>query len=366
MLRGALRAVRYARCWSKGADVERHEIEIDREGTTLPASFLTPACGQRPLPGWIVLGGITRMGRFHPQLSRFANALAASGAGVLIPEVPEWRDLRLAPAVTVPSVRAAVHALDQISDVRHGGYGLVGFSFGAPQAALASTDPELAERISCVMLFGGYCDVERTLRCALTGEHEWGGVQHRIVPDPYGRWVLASNYLTRVPGCEDAGDVASALRQLALASTERRVPAWDERLNGLRDELRLQIPSSRQELYDLFAPVDVPAGCERRESMASELAAACRGADPLLDPTSRVDRMRVPIKLFHGRGDRLVPFTESLRFRDRLKATASPDLTVTGLFAHSAGTKTGSLGSRVRENLILLRGLQRALGEVGA
>ena len=34
---------------------------------------------------------------------------------------------------------------------------------------------------------------------------------YRMDPDPYGRWIVGGNYLTRIPGLEDAGDVASAL-----------------------------------------------------------------------------------------------------------------------------------------------------------
>lgn len=224
MLRSALRTLRYARSWKNGSTMSLHEIEIERDGMSLPATFILPTSDQGSLLGWIVLGGVTRMGRFHPQLARFTHALAESGVCVIAPEIPEWRDLRLESRVTVPTVRAAVHALDARSDVRPGKFGLVGVSFGAPQAAITANHEELSERIGCVVSFGGYCDLQRTLRCQLTGLHEWEGVTRRIDPDPYGRWVLASNYLTEVPGCEDAADVAAALRRLALASTEQRLP----------------------------------------------------------------------------------------------------------------------------------------------
>ena len=168
MLRSVVRTVRYARSWKCGPAASLHEIEIERGGTSLPATFISPTSYRGALPGWIVLGGITRMGRFHPQLVRFAHALAASGAGVIVPEIPEWSDLRLAPRITVPTVRAAVHALDARPEVRAGKFGLIGFSFGGPQAAIAANHEELSERIAGVVSFGGYCDIERTLRCQLT------------------------------------------------------------------------------------------------------------------------------------------------------------------------------------------------------
>jgi pimeloyl-ACP methyl ester carboxylesterase len=231
---------------------------------------------------------------------------------------------------------------------------------------VASSHPELAERSASVVSFGGYCDLQRTLRCQLTGLHEWRGVTHRIDPDPYGRWVLASNYLTQVPGFADAGEVAAALRRLALASTEGRVPAWDARHDALKAELRRGFALDGRELFDLFAPpTGMPLVADaRREQMSVALADACRRSEPLLDPVPHLSQARVPVHLFHGRGDRLVPYTESLRLRDRLASRVPASVTVTGLFAHSADYRPAALFERVRENWVFLRGLERALAAV--
>ena len=361
-----MRTLRYARSWKNGCAVALQEIEVEREGLTLPATFAAPVAHRGELPGWIILGGITQMGRFHPQLSRFAHALASSGAAVVVPEVPEWKDLRLAPSIAVPTVRAAVRALDARPEVRHGRYGLVGFSFGAPHAAMAASHEELAERIAGVVSFGGYCSLERTMRFQLTGLHEWQGETRHIDPDPYGRWVLASNYLTQVPGYEDAADVAAALRRLALAATQQRVPAWDPRHDALKGELRKSLCSRRQALFDLFAPHTAsPAGnLEELEAMGLALALACRRSDPLLDPMLVLSRLRVPLHLFHGRGDRLVPYTESLRFHEGVSAGLTAHVTVTGLFAHSADHRPAAISDRLREGMILFRGLRRMLSSV--
>ena len=41
--------------------------------------------------------------------------------------------------------------------------------------------------------------LERTLACMLTGDHEWDEQTYQLEPDPYGRWVVGGNYVTRVP-----------------------------------------------------------------------------------------------------------------------------------------------------------------------
>lgn len=359
--------MRYARSWKAGCDVVARELDIERDGRSVPATLVLPAAnGGPPLPGWIVLGGVTRMGRFHPQLVRFGNALASSGAAVLIPEVPEWRDLRLAPAVTMPTVRAAVDALRSRPEVLPGRRGLIGFSFGAPQAAIAAASDELSDDIAGVVLFGGYCDLERTLRCQLTGCHEWDGVDHELNPDPYGRWCVASNYLTYVPGCEDAADVAAALRRLAVASTELRLAAWLPQHDALMSELRGGIARTRRPLFDLFAHTSDASLTDRAdgEQMALALARACRRVDPLLDPSESLGRVNKPTRLIHGRGDRLVPFTESLRFQNRLPAHVRSHVTVTGMFAHSADAAPPSMCARLWEGAVLFESLRGVINTV--
>ena len=75
--------------------------------------------------------------------------------------------------------------------------------------------------------------------------------------------------------------------------------------------------------------------------------------------------MRVPIHLFHGRADRLVPYTESLRFQKRLPETLDSGVTVTGLFAHSADNRPGAMSTRVRESIVFFMAMQGVLDWVG-
>ena len=362
MLRGMLRTMRYARSWKSGGNVVVHETEIERDGAWVPATLVLPTRQRGPLPGWIALPGVSRMGHSHPQLVRFANALACSGAAVLLPEVPEWRRLHVSPRATAPTIRGCIDLLRNRHDVHPGKIGLIGFSFGAPQVAIAAAREDLADHIAGIVLFGGYCDLERTLRCQLTGDHEWQGIRYALSPDPFGRWVVASNYLTDVPGHEDAGDVAAALRPLAAAASEQRIPAWEPHHDEMIEELRLALPMTRRALFDLFATSTTAErpGHEECLEMATKLARACRRVEPLLEPARDLGRVHLPTRLIHGRGDRLSPFTESLRLMQRLPETARRGVTVTGLFNHTADSSPGSLFERVREGVTFfgaLRGL---------
>ena len=358
--------MRYVRGWKNGTDVDVSEVMIDRQGSPIPATFVVPEGDGGPYPGWVVMGGITRMGRRHPQLVRFQRALASSGFAVLVPEVPEWQELRIAPHVTIPTIRAGIAALRERPEVKPGKVGLVGFSFGAPMIVLASMMEDLAAEIGGVALFGGYCDLDRTLTCSLTGVHEWQGVTHRLDPDPVGRWVLASNYLTDAPGFEDAADVADALHQLARVAGDLRVRGWHPQHDALKRDLRAGVAPERRELYDLFArPTTDPAPDDGAcAAVAESLAEAVRRAEPLLDPGRHLSKVQTPVTLIHGRDDRLVPYTESLRFHECLPDSVASDVTITGLFAHTAGLAPDSLSSRVRESLVFFQALRRVLTTV--
>jgi pimeloyl-ACP methyl ester carboxylesterase len=366
LLKGVLRTGRYARSWRRGADILVEDTDIDRDGTRVPATLMRPAGIDGALPGWIALGGVSCMGRHHPQLVRFAQALAASGAAVLIPEIPEWRELRLAPLAVAPTMRGCIDRLLAHPDVAPAPFGLIGFSFGAPQVAIAASDGCLGESVAGIVLFGGYCSLERTMTCQLTGEHEWEGVEHQLSPDPFGGWVVAANYLTEVPGWEDAADVATALRRLANASSGQRISAWDPHHDALIGELRQTLPSRRRRLFDIFAR---PSGspCQDRDEsrqIAGLLAEACRRVEPLLDPVAALASVDLPTRLVHGRGDRLIPFTEGLRLHQGLSDRARRTLTVTRMFNHSADSAPTGIVDRARESLKMLGAIRGMINTV--
>ena len=87
------------------------DVTYMRGGRQLPATVFRPANTTRPLPGWVVLHGLTRTGRGHASLKRFAHAVARAGNTVFVPDIPEWRDLRVAPALAIETIHAAAAAL---------------------------------------------------------------------------------------------------------------------------------------------------------------------------------------------------------------------------------------------------------------
>jgi pimeloyl-ACP methyl ester carboxylesterase len=319
------------------------EVFYRRAGGEVEATVYRPARQRGTLPGWVVLHGLTRPGRRHPALIRFARAVAHAGNVVMVPEIPEWRELRVAPAISVETIRAAVRALQQRADVDHTHVGLFGFSFGATQALIAAADGPTAGLLHGIASWGGYGDIRRVFRFGLTGLYELDGTMYQTRPDPYGAWVIAANYLTHASGYGGADGVARALYQLALESGERRVDASDPMYDPVKLRLREQLPAEQRELFDLIAPLTTGPlpDVERTLALADTVADTALRLDPLLDPQPFLPAVRVPVRVAHGRDDRLIPFSESVLLARALPRRHLAGVTITSLFQHSGGTQSG-------------------------
>lgn len=355
--------VQYAR--SGGDAVHCEESGYVRDGERLPASVYVLAGRRREaMPGWVLLHGLTVTGRAHPSLDRFARALAASGAIVFVPEIPEWRRLEPAPARSLATIRAALEEIGRIPGVDDGRIALLGFSFGATQALMAAADPQCASRLRAVAAWGGYSDLHRLCRFGVTGDHELDGQRYRLEPDPYGRWLMLGNYLTGIPGHEGHHTLAAAFRNLALEAGRSGVFAGDPVHDALKLEFRRVLSDDERYLWDLAAPMSgqpIPDPDEAR-AIAAQLADAALARDPLLDPRPYLPNVRVPTFLAHGRDDRVVPFTETIRAARALGPECRRSCTITALFAHSGGAaQRFGTPAHVRESVRFVALLRRLL-----
>ncbi len=325
-----------------GAVVEE-ETEYGRNGQTLPATLYRPRREKRALPGWVPLHGLTFQGRHHPSLRRLARALAASGSAVLVPDLPEWRALRIAPGPTVQTIKAAVLTLDGLGITAPGRIGVIGFSFGATQSLMAATDPVLDGHLAGIAAWGGYADIGTASRFAFLGEHELDGRTYRLEPDPYGRWILGGNYLRLIADDPAMEGVADALLQLALEAGRMKVMSWEPFMDPVKVRIREPLDLRQRELFDLIAPPTGHALDPSRRRQVAELVdrllAAATAADPLLDPGPYLGRVPVPVFLAHGRGDRLIPWTEMIRLRRALPPAGVVSAGITSLFSHSRGER---------------------------
>jgi pimeloyl-ACP methyl ester carboxylesterase len=358
-----LRTLRYARAWLGSPQrCEEEEILLDRGDRLVPGTIVRPLGARGPLPAWVVLHGITRRGRAHEQLQRFTRALVDTGAVAIVPDVPEWRQLELAPRLAVPTIRAAIAGLRASAWGRDEPVGTIGFSFGAPHVIAATSHPDLADAVAGSVGFGAYCSLERTARYFMTGMHEWGGRAHHLPPDAYGRWILAANYLTAIPEHAAASDAAFALRSLAMLSGDLGLVSTDPRLDVRKLALRASVAEERRWLFDLFAPPAAALPDPAHALHAAEaLAAAGRRTDPEGEPSEALANVSRPVHVLHGRRDTVIPFSEGLRLRAALPSSTWSRVTVTSLFGHAGEGSPAAAMRSARELPSFLRALRGVL-----
>jgi pimeloyl-ACP methyl ester carboxylesterase len=326
------------------------------------AGTLYMPAGRGPFPGWVILHGLSVHGHQHPTLLRFVAAMVRSGSAVLVPEIASWRRLRIAAAESHEILVQAVNVLTADPRIRDDAVGLVGFSFGSTQALAASADTRIAGRVRTCVGFGGYADLRRTMRYFVDGRHEWEGRLLQGTPDPYGRWVATLNYLTRVPGLEGMERVEAGLERLARTSGERLAVLDSDTYRAINAEIRSGLRGEELRVWELVAPRDEqevvrdPAGLE----LAGEIAETALREEPLIDPAHAFPRLACRVVLSHGVDDRLIPFSETLRLRDRLPAHLSVTTRLTGLFVHSERAVLPAIGF-LREGVGFLRLLRAAL-----
>lgn len=360
------RTLRFARGWIRpDAGLRPRTVELGAVAGGDPATglFLDGGNRQEPRQGWVVLHGITRPGPRHPALVHFASALASTGVRVLIPEIPEWRRMDLAPARAQEIIGLAVDRLANDPGTSPGGVILLGFSFGSAQALYhlsaraARGEPAPVRGVAG---WGGYADLGRTVHFQFTGEHGWGEESYREVPDPYGRWVVGANILPLIPDLPGSRAVAEALRQLAIRSSDLQLPGSSPDFDGVKLQHRVALPRPARPIFDLFAPRSglAPAR-EPAVEMTERLIQAARDQIPLLDPLPLIDTVPVPVRLLHARSDHLIPFTETLAAAELLEGrTSGLDTRILGLFGHSGGSAGGGIRDRARGSLSFLEAIR--------
>jgi pimeloyl-ACP methyl ester carboxylesterase len=327
--------------------------------------------GGHPLPGWVVLHGLTVPGIEHRSLRRFARSLAATGARVLVPEIPPWTRLAFAPdeARRIAAAAVAAHARDP--GVAPGGVHLAGFSFGGPQALALAADPGMRGELASVLAWGSYGRLDTTIRFGFTGEHRSSEGLEVLRPDPYGRWIVGANLLPATPGFEGSDAVAQGLHRVAFHAGETGLDAFDPELARYAAAVRAGIPAGDRPLLDLFLPPD--GGTPPHDAAAEVASALLRTAHarmPALDPLPELGEIAVPVHLLHGRCDVLIPWSETERIDALIRPRAvSVHTTITGLFSHSGDLGGGwgvrALAGRARESARFVGALRRILGSPG-
>ena len=262
------------------------EVTLVAGDTSFTADLYRPA---RPRGALVLVHGLSRAGRHHPELARLARLLAARGVVVLVPHLEGMVAFTL-------SGRETAKVSATIDHARRFGVpiGVAGFSFGAGPALLAAA---AAPDVHVVGSFGGYADLRRVIRFITTGVHELDGQRYVQAPEPYNRWKL----LALLAGFVDEPTEREALGVIVaqrLADPAADTAALETRLAPTATAM-LALVRARDD-------ADVARGL-------AALPPRAHAALDAMSPVTVVARLRGRLLIAHGTDDVSIPFTEGLR-----------------------------------------------------
>jgi hypothetical protein len=267
-------------------EVLRQDVVIVSGARKIPADLYGPPA---PRAALVIVHGLSRSGRRHPEIVRLARLLGQHGQLVLVPELDGLVKFALTGS-EVEDIRAALrHLRDWGRPI-----GIAGFSFGAGPALLAAADvPE----IRVVGSFGGYADLANVIAYVTTGAHAFAGQRYTQRQEEYNRWKL----LALLAGVLERGPDRGTLSGIA----ERRLanPADDTR------ELEAALGPQGQAVLRLTRNRDEGAVA----GLVAALSPDTRRMLERMSPLASMPRLRGRLLIAHGAGDESIPFTESLR-----------------------------------------------------
>lgn len=270
-------------------------VEFLTQGRHTPLSAVTAAPEHEPLPvpgaavdryvrpgsrrdvPLVLVHGFTPEGKDDPRVREAAALMARAGFDVAVPAIPGLTRGRLRPEDTEPVVATLA--------ARRAPAVVLGVSVGAGPALLAAADPRVRDRVRAAVSLGGYASALEVLRFWLTGAYAFGEARGRVVHDPEQvRMFVRAN--------------ADLLDPAARAELEAADPGRAARF--------LAAPTPELQRYlDSLSPLRVAPD------------------------------IRARLILVHGRGDRAVPYTESLRLAAARRERTT--LVLVGVLDHVEG-----------------------------
>jgi pimeloyl-ACP methyl ester carboxylesterase len=251
----------------------------------------------------VLVPGAAMLGRDEPRLKALARTFARAGFAVLVPELPEVRRLALSRA-DGQRVASALRQLGKLQpDVP---LGVAAISYAVGPAIIAALEQDLTPRIAFLVSIGGYHDITSAIRFITTGAFRPIGDsrEFRIEPNSYGRWAFLLANADRLDNAADARLLQEIARRRFRDANDDITPLAE----GLGPQGRTVLA-----LVNNRDPSAVPALIAMLpERVRQEI-------DGLNLALYDLSKLRGHLILVHGRGDPMVPYSES----ESLAASAS-------------------------------------------
>jgi pimeloyl-ACP methyl ester carboxylesterase len=274
---------------------QRITVRYRTDGRRGQGDLYRPAAGIRA--GLLLVPGVAETGKDDPRLVAFATTLARAGFAVLVPDLPNLRQLRVSPDDVGQLVDAFAWlvANPQLAPQRRAG--MAAFSYAAGPALLASIDEAICQRVQFVFAVGAYYDLNQVLTFCTTGYYRQKGRWLYLQPNEYCTWAFVASNIDRLGKAED--------RRIFRQMTQRKLAD----LTASTDDLVASLGKEGKALHAFISNRDP----SRVAQLLKVLPIALRQDITALNLADKdLSRLSARLILVHGLQDRMIPYVESV------------------------------------------------------
>ena len=273
----------------------RVAIEYENLKRQYQADLYQP--GETPLAGIVLIPGVAQRGRDDPRLVAFANTLARFRFVVLVPEIPNLRDLKVRAEDSQTIIDAFKYLVSRTSLPPQAQIGVGAFSYAVGPAILAALDPAIRDKVDFILSVGGYYSIKETVTFFTTGYFRYQNEWHFLEPNEYGKWVLVTSNLERLT------DPVDKVNFHKIAQRKMNDP------NAIIDDLTMDLSHEASSILKLLENRDP----ELAPNLMLNLPATILSDLNALDLSGKdLNQLRARLILLHGTDDNIIPYTESI------------------------------------------------------
>lgn len=276
----------------------------------IPVKIFTPKKYNKIL---VVITGMYYLGYEDERLIEFCSLLAGFDMAVVAPDIADIKNYRFSQQTLVDIERTVVWTLEE-APLLHTTkkVGLMGFSYSGGLCLIVAKKTSLEHLIELVFAFGSHADLDHLLQYLTTGKVPNGTF---VKPQSYGEAVIAIELADQFANPQDAHILRECMLHFLCKEPD---------LAKSKKEL---LPPNLQQLVQWCLDDDsLSAGAFLHPYVSNNPKAT------FLSPI-RFQPPKAPVMLLHGKGDNLIPLTETEELIKWCKPL-SEDYIISGLVDH--------------------------------
>jgi len=269
-----------------------------------------------PLASIVLILGVAEQGKDDSRLIAFATTLARSRFIVLVPDIPNLRNLKIRAedSRTIKDAFTYLISLPEFPTQGHAGIGA--FSYAVGPAVLAALDPQIREKVNFVLSVGGYYDVEQVITFFTTGYFQNDNEWQYLEPNEYGKWVFVLSNVERLSNPVD--------KKIFLKIAQRKI----NNPNTSIDDLIINLTTEANSILVLLQNQNH----NHASNLITDMPKAIRADLDALNLSNKdLTKLRAKLILLHGTDDDIIPYTESIALAKAVAIGQSEVFLIDGL-----------------------------------